>query len=166
MPTANSNRISATITPEKLTQLHAAFDTIDAIFEPFAVGLSAAERASLPKINDANKTFAGDALLGAQQNTNLLPGYIQVGEMQKDMDLYQQLDAFVVRTSQLAVKMADTQMLAGSEAYVTALIIYKLSESASAAGVPGANALYQNLKHRFSGQGNFSTPAQETKPTA
>jgi hypothetical protein len=159
MPAANSNRISASLTAEQIKQLHDAFDLIDAILDPIVVGLSVTERSSLPKINDSNKTFTADALLGARQNADLLPAYVNLDEMDKDLTLYNQLDPFIGRTSKIATKFSDTQMLAGSEAYVTGLAVYRLAESAANAGVAGADALYQVLKQRFAGQGNSGTPA-------
>jgi len=157
MPIANSNRVSETLTTDQEKQLHDAFDVIEAIVSTFVVGLSATERSVLPKISNSNKTFTGDALLGAKQNPELLPSYVKVEEMEKDYVLYNQLDPYVERVNKLFVKLSDTQMLAGSEAYTGALTVYKLASSAADGGVPGANALYQMLKTRFLGQGNFGT---------
>ncbi|UPT69585.1 MAG: hypothetical protein M0D53_10425 [Flavobacterium sp. JAD_PAG50586_2] len=50
-------------------------------------------------------------------------------------------------------KLQDTQLLAGSEAYASGLTIYKLFGSAADAGIPGADAIYDQLKQRFAGQG-------------
>lgn len=44
-------------------------------------------------------------------------------------------------------------MLAGSEAYITALTAYRLLQSAAQDGVPGADTLYDRLKDRFAEQG-------------
>ena len=44
-------------------------------------------------------------------------------------------------------------MLAGSEAYVTALAAYRNFEAAAKAGIQGADTIYELLKARFSGQG-------------
>ena len=57
---------------------------------------------------------------------------------------------------QLGEQLLDTQILAGSDAYATALMIYRLAESAAKAGLPGADTLYQTLRQRFVAQG---TPA-------
>lgn len=47
--------------------------------------------------------------------------------------------------------------MAGSESYVSALTAYKLFGSAADAGVPGADAIYNQLKQRFAGQGGTGT---------
>ena len=79
--------------------------------------------------------------------------------MQNDMSLFTQLDEIIILTKQLLEKLEDTQLLAGSEAYVGALAVYKLIGSASDAGVPGADAIYDQLRQRFAGQGGAGTPA-------
>jgi hypothetical protein len=47
--------------------------------------------------------------------------------------------------------------LAGSEAYIGGLSTYKLIASAADAGVPGADAIFSQLKQRFAGQGGTGT---------
>lgn len=44
-------------------------------------------------------------------------------------------------------------MIAGNEAYRSALVIYRLTESAYKAGIPGAKAIYDRLKERFKKHG-------------
>jgi len=46
-------------------------------------------------------------------------------------------------------KVRDTQMLAGSEAYSSSLMIYRMFKSAADTGVPGTQAIYNGLKERF-----------------
>jgi hypothetical protein len=61
----------------------------------------------------------------------------------------------------LAEKLDDTQMLAGSEAYITALAAYRNFDAAAKAGIQGADTIYNHLKERFKGQGgagNTNTP--------
>ena len=92
---------------------------------------------------------------GDRQNP-VFPGYMKLEELEKDATLYTQLGPLVTRVMQLGEQLLDTQILAGSEAYVTALMIYRLAESAAKVGLPGADTLYQTLCQRFVAQG---TPA-------
>ncbi|WP_312766937.1 hypothetical protein [Epilithonimonas sp.] len=73
--------------------------------------------------------------------------------MQTDLTLFAQLDELIALHNQLGEKLQDTQLLAGSEAYVGALTLYKLFGSAADAGVAGSDAVYNQLKQRFAGQG-------------
>jgi hypothetical protein len=53
----------------------------------------------------------------------------------------------------LSEKISDTQMLAGSEAYITSLAAYRMFEGAAKAGMAGADSVYDELKQHFAGQG-------------
>ena len=75
------------------------------------------------------------------------------------MLLFTQLDEIIMMTKQLLEKMEDTQLLAGSEAYTSALTLYKLFGSAADAGVAGTDTIVSQLKQRFAGQGGSAIPA-------
>jgi hypothetical protein len=120
---------------------------------------------SLPKINVANKQFVSDALFAIQNNSQLFPAYVSATELSKDLTLFNQLDDLHTLAQQFAEKLRDTQILAGSEAYVSALTIYRLMEAASNAGLPGTDTIYEQLAERFASQGNkqastTTTPAE------
>ena len=153
MPTnSTNNRITMTLPAAKLAKITQLLTDLNAELD-FTVGLTTEERQALPKMNDGTEPFVDDALSGAQQNTDLFPGYVKLEELQKDLTLYTQLGPLVERLSGLSEKLRDTQILAGSEAYVTALMIYRLVEAAAKAGLPGADALYRLLRKRFADQG-------------
>ena len=112
-----------------------------------------------------NKIFVEDAITAMDNNPTFLPSYFNVAELKKDLTLYQQLDPLFVEINKLAEKIDDTQMLAGSEAFITALAAYRNFEAAAKAGIPGADTIYELLKARFSGQGGSSTTATTSTPT-
>ena len=120
---------------------------------PSLIGLKMQDRQRLPKIDVTNKVFVDDAIAAATATPDILPAYFRVADVQQDKTGYDLLDGPVLLLSQLAQKVADTQMLMGSEAYVSALTIYRLFESAARDGVPGARAVYEQLAERFKGQG-------------
>jgi len=150
-----NNRLSETLPAAKLAKITQLLADLGKELD-FTVGLTAAERQALPKMSDGTEPFVDDALTGARQNPDLFPGYVKLEELEKDTTLYTQLGPLVARVMQLGEQLLDTQILAGSEAYVTALMVYRLSESAAKAGLPGADTLYQTLRQRFVDQG---TPA-------
>ncbi len=73
--------------------------------------------------------------------------------MQSDLALFNQIDELLVLSRQLQEKLEDTQMLAGSEAYVTSLTAYKLFGAAADAGIAGADSIHDQLKQRFTNNG-------------
>ncbi len=159
MANLTNNRISVTLTPEAEQQVRTGLSMIQEAM-PFLVGLTPSERVSLPKINVSNKAFTEDALNVAANNPSLLPSFVKVDEMRNDLTLFGKLDELIVVLQQILEKLTDTQMLAGSEAYASALAVYKIAGAASDAGIEGAKAVYDQLKERFTRIS--STPARET----
>lgn len=142
-----------TMTTQQITDVKSAIQTIYTNM-PFLLGLTVEERIALPKINVANKAFAEDAINAITNNAEMLPGYLKVVDMQTDLQLFTQLDELSGLVRQLLEKVEDTQILAGSEAYVSALTGYKLFAAAAIAGIPGSDAIYDGLKERFAVSGS------------
>ncbi len=159
-----SNRVAATLPAASIATIKTAIATIKTNL-PFLVGLTTEERASIPKISEVNRVFTKDALNAVQNNASMLPGYYNPADLRMDMELYEAIDEINLLINQLSELINDTQMLAGSEAYISALAAYRLFGAAAAAGVPGADAIYDSLAARFKGQGNTSTtPPTDTPP--
>ena len=66
------------------------FDQIETRM-PFLIGLTADERATMPKISDANKIFVQNCINAMVNNAELLPNYLKVDELAKDLELLGQL---------------------------------------------------------------------------
>ena len=122
---------------------------------PFLVGLTNTERQTLPKMSPVNRAFTEDAISVISNNTDMFPAYLDGNELSKDLQLYDQLDELLVMATQVCELIRDTQLLAGSEAYTTALASYRLVGAAAGGGLPGAKSVYEKLRKRFEGQGNF-----------
>jgi len=163
MANQQTNRINVTLTAAQITAVKNAITTIHTNL-PFLLGITPEERMALPKINVQNKVFTEDALSVAQNNANILPAFINVANLANDYTLYNQLDELRVLINQLNEKIEDTQMLAGSEAYVSALTIFKLAKAGAEAGVPGMDTIAEQLGNRFSGQGGSGSTTPTTNP--
>ena len=158
MANLSNNRLNTTATAAQIAAVKTALQTINTNL-PFLIGLTTDERIALPAIDVNNKAFTEDAINAAANNTALIPSYVNVPNMQNDLSLFIQLDEIILLVKQLLERLEDTQMLAGSEAYTSALAVYRLISSAADAGVPGADAINAQLKARFAGQGGAGTPA-------
>jgi hypothetical protein len=156
MSNLSNNRLNITATAVQLTAVKTALQAVSNNL-PFLIGLTTDERIALPAINVSNKAFTEDAINAAVNNAALIPSYVSVASMQNDLTLFTQLDEVILIVKQLLEKLEDTQLLAGSEAYTGGLSTYKLIASAADAGVPGADAIYSQLKQRFAGQGGTGT---------
>ena len=158
MSNLTNNRLNITATAAQITAVKTALQTINTNM-PFLIGLTVYERIALPAIHVNNKSFTEDAINAAVNNPSLVASYLSVPNMQNDMALYTQLDEIKGLVNQLLEKIEDTQLLAGSEAYVSGLAFYKLVSAAAVAGVPGADAVSDLLRARFAGQGGTAKKA-------
>lgn len=155
------NRLNTTMSEADINTVKKFFNSIFDLM-PFLIGLTTDERVSLPKISEANKIFVGDSINALANNTGMLPAYLNVADIKNDLTLYDQLDELEGIALQLVEKIQDTRMLCGSEAFASSLTAYRLFEAAAAAGLPGADSIFNALKQRFAGQG--STGGQTPTP--
>ncbi|WP_271784605.1 hypothetical protein [Aquimarina algiphila] len=155
-----NNRLSVTVDPQVIIEVKSKIDEISTLL-PFLTGLTKDERRNLPKINRSNKVFVEDTLDSMRQNGDILPNFIKLGEVEKDYSLYNDLKVLALELAELSEKVNDTRILAGSEAYSTSLLAYKMFGVAANSGVPGAEALHSRLKERFSSNGNSTTEENE-----
>ncbi|MBL7789231.1 MAG: hypothetical protein JNL75_05290 [Chitinophagales bacterium] len=160
MSNLTNNRIDTIMTPAQIADVKTAIDTINSAIG-FSVSLTTEERSSLPKISVANKSFTEDAINTLANNAAIFPVYLDVKLMQNDLKLYQQLDELATMLRQTLERIEDTRILAGSEAYVAALSVYKLVGAAASAGVQGTDTIYEQLRERFT----VSTNTPATPPT-
>ena len=163
MSNITNNKLSVTLTQAQIDAVKGAITTIQQNL-PMLLGLTIEERVNLPKINVNNKVFVEDAINAMETNPTFLPSYFNLAELKKDLTLYVQLDPLLTEINKLGEKIDDTQMLAGSEAYVTALAAYRHFDAAASAGIPGADTIYNNLKTRFAGQGPSSNTNTSGNP--
>ena len=130
MANLTNNRLNIVATEAQITAAKNSLVQFDAQF-PFLIGLTVEEKTTLPAINVDNKIFTEDAINAAVNNMDMLPGYLSVSGVQTDMKLFNQLDELVPMVRKQLEKLEDTRFLAGSEAYTTALMIYKLFGAAA-----------------------------------
>lgn len=90
----------------------------------------------------------------AESDDQFAPPFMDVPEMRKDFDVVDKLMPILRKVGQLNSNLADTLMLAGSEAYVAALSYYNSVKLATRMNIPGAKPVYEDLKVRFDSNGN------------
>lgn len=151
-----NDRVNITATAVQVTAVKTAFQTILTNL-PFLVGLNADERKSLTTIDVSNKAFTEDAINAGLNNATIVPSYILVANMKNDLTLFTQLDELSGLANQLCERIEDTKMLAGSEAYASALALYKAFGAAADAGVPGTDSIVDQLKKRFPSNSSSAT---------
>ena len=160
MENLTKNRLDFTLSQKKKKKINNSIEALNSRLD-FLIGLSVAARITLHANKEKNKDITEDAINAATSNETLLPGYVSVVAMKNDLDLFNQLEPIKIKLNQILEKINDTQLLAGSEAYTSALTVYKLFGSAADAGIPGTDTIYDLLKQRFAGQGGTGKPATD-----
>lgn len=119
---------------------------------PFLINLTADEKKALPKMGDKSVSFVEKSLDYAGGNPNLIPPYLDAAELKKDVTLVKQLQPIYNFLNQFFDAVDNTFTAVGSEAYVESLTFYNTVRDASKRNVPGADAIYQDLRQRFPGR--------------
>lgn len=162
MALLNNSHLSASLSEQDMTDLLDALNVIDRLM-PFLVELTPKEMKSLAKIDVSNQNFAMETINVLETTAVQLPANMSKEEIKKDLDLYQQLNRLRLRIEQLAKTVKHTTILAGSQAYSSSLVVYKLIQTYANAGISGYAALEDRLKIRFAKQGK--TPKAPKMPT-
>ncbi|MDR1345825.1 MAG: hypothetical protein LBK03_03885 [Bacteroidales bacterium] len=85
----------------------------------------------------------------AAQNPNLVPPYLNMADFDIDFADAHNLWTVLLASQQLCENLDDTTMVAGSEAYQAALVFYSSVKIAARQDIPGAKAVYEELRKRF-----------------
>jgi len=128
---------------------------------PFLVNLTNDEKKNLPKMGDKSVAFVEKSLDYSESTPKLVPPFLDVTELRKDVDLVKQLNPIYNLLSQLFDALDGTYTVLGSEAMVASLSFYHTARDASKKNVPGSKAIYDDLKKRFPGR----TPGKAVPPT-
>lgn len=117
---------------------------------PYLQGLTADEREKMLKMGDKTVATVQKTKSYVDTNPEFVPAYMDKIEFLKDEALVTQLNPVSNLATQIATDVADTIMLAGSEALYNALLYYGQVNEAHSKGVPTAKPIYEDLSQRFS----------------
>jgi hypothetical protein len=137
------------IPPEVLAQAQANIDAANTLLAPYLLPLTPDERHNMAKMGDKTLSFVEKAQNYAHKYPQFCPSYINVASFDVDMTDATGLRTVHISAKQLSDDIDDTVMIAGSEAYLTALMFYNAVKAAAAQGIPGAKEVYGDLKARF-----------------
>ncbi len=154
---SENNRISRTLSLDEISTIRESMTTLKSSFN-FLQNLTPNERKNLPKINSANKIFAEDGIHTLESKPQWVPDALTAEEARKDLTLFEQLDPIILELEILLRQMKDTQIIAGSEVYKTALAVYSLANAARKMPMEGAQSAYELLKSRFTQSVNTPGP--------
>jgi len=143
------NRISIEIPPADLQAIKAALQQVQGLLAPYVVALTPEQRKTIPKMSDGTEPFVDKVMDYAVNNSEFLPPFVSLGELEKDWNATSGLMPLLRMVDQIHDTMSDTAMLAGSEAYKGALSYYNSVKQAAKMNAPDAKAIYEDLRKRF-----------------
>ena len=144
------NRVSITLNDEIIQRLRDAVKVLNDNLQPFLVKINAQERRELAKMGDKTVSFVTKSAEYAEMNPLLVPSFVDVAEMRKDVNAIGVLRPIASELEKLTDQLSDTMMLAGSEAYASALAFYGSAKNAAKLNQPNAEVIANELKVRFS----------------
>ncbi len=119
------------------------------LLKPYAIALTPVERGEMAKLGYKTLAFVDKTNSYSQANPQLCPSYFSQAEFAIDFADYHNLRPLAMSVEQLLHNIEDTMMMSGSEAYVASLSFYNSAKDAAKRDIPGAKAVYDDLKARF-----------------
>jgi hypothetical protein len=137
--------------PNVITQVQMKLAEIKALVTPYAVTLTPTERHNMLKMGEKSLAFVEKAHEFAVENPEFVPSFLNMPAF--DIDFADAHGLWTIRNNAMQVYeiIDDTTMVAGSESYYAALMFYNSVRVAAAQNVPGAKAVYEELKKRYPG---------------
>ncbi|MDR1215299.1 MAG: hypothetical protein LBK25_01295 [Treponema sp.] len=145
------NKHVQAIPQDVLTQAQTKIDEVKTLLAPYVMALTPTERHELPKMGEKTISFVEKSYDFAKKNPNFVPTYLDIIAFGVDFDDAHGLWTLANSIRQLDENIEDTEMIAGSEAYQAALVFYKSVKMAAEQDIPGAKAVYEELRTRFPG---------------
>jgi hypothetical protein len=151
-PTANdqlTNRISLQMSPDEIAAARGHIAALLEILKPHLIDLDADDRRALPKMGPKTVDFVSRILDSMRANPLLPPEYVDLDELEIDLDAVKLLASFLQPLQQLVDIVEDTMMLAGSEALGAGLACYHGTKMAARMKVHGAGVVFDSLRPHF-----------------
>jgi len=145
--------INIIFTPDQLTAVDGALDALEANC-PFRVNIPSGEKNDEQAMNVKRYPFVKNVIENyAPANPGLQPGFLVLADAAKDLTLYDQFTPRINRLQSILESYIDTQWLGGTEGYTYFREFYAIVERAKNNNVPGADAIYNDLKRLYEDQG-------------
>jgi hypothetical protein len=158
--------IVVNITPAQKTAILAKVGDLAALLT-FTIGLSDDERKSIFKMGDKSVGFDEKVASYMASRPELVPGYVDTAALALNRSARVDVGDILRVVGDLWQRLSDTQLKLGSQVFKPELAFYHSAQEAAKHGVNGAQAIVDDLKARFAGQGQHTTPAAKTqKPAA
>ncbi len=121
---------------------------------PYLTPRTPEQRQAMLKMADKTVAFVQKARGYAQANPAFVPAFLSLPDFNTDADALASLAPLHQLLEGLALDTDSTMMVAGSDAYAAALVLYNNIKFLAKNNQPGAQAAYDDLSQRFPGSTN------------
>jgi hypothetical protein len=149
---------------EELTELRQLLTRAVEIVRPRAIPRTPDERRHMLTLGPKSLSFMQRALEHAINNPQIRPSFLDMEDFKADAADAVGLRELRILLQQLYDYISDTEMVASSESYRSGLLVYSASKVAAAQDVPGAKAIYNDLKTRFP-RSRRAKPSDDSTPS-
>lgn len=160
---ALDNLISLSFSNEELAALDQALQMIQTTLSGKTINLTPDERQQYGRIAEQNKLFVNKAKSYMEQYPNLVPGFLDKAEFDRDYAAREQIELRLQRLNSLNEQLSDTKALLDHDNYHNAISFYRNIKFLSEENVPGTNVVYEDMKQFFIT--SAQTPAAQTPPS-
>ncbi len=161
-----TNQVSIEIIEDDLKTIQGAINILEQKLKPLLVKISASERQELPKMGAKTLSFVIKATEYAENNPSLVPQFIDLKEVRKDITAVSTLRMLAGPLDTLSDMLNDTMLLAGSEAYSAILAFYGSVKYAARLNQPAAEVIFNDLKRQFPRVSNNKEETEKEAVTA
>jgi hypothetical protein len=159
----SENSISLDIKESDVVEITKAIQVLAEKLQPLLIALSAADKQALAKMKEASIPFMDKIIQYLDEKPEFAASYLDKEEVKRDYRAFTLLNSFLRPLAQITRNLDDTAVLCGSEAYAGGRSYYKTTAHAVEMNVPGAKAVYDDLKVRFEQQKAKTKKAEPVK---
>ncbi len=139
------NNLTCDLTPANITTIKANIQSSRNL-TLWLINMTDEERQTMSKMGDDGFNYVTRAIELAEANPNLIPAGISILDARKDLDRSNALRIVFNDLLTYFRTIEDTMIASGIEAKDTADTFYGLVKGLSKSNVPGAQAIYNELK--------------------
>ena len=137
------------INKELLLNAQSKLDELIELFEPCLVSLTAPDRKKLDKISAQYIKFLELSYELALGSPELFPASLKASSFGENLASAHELWVLINKIDNLRNNISDTKTLIGNHAMENALAFYNSVKIAARRDIPGARAMYEELKPAF-----------------
>ena len=148
----SDNLISIKFSEADAREINEAIQTLQTKFAPYLIALTPEDKRGLAKVGDKGAAFMQKTASYLETNPEFAPMFLNKAEAVKDYEGFGETHGFLRVLAPVVSNLEDTAFLCGSEFYRACLNYYESVKNAAENNVPGAQAIYEDLKVYFDAQ--------------